>query len=182
MIYVAGPFFNDEQRTLMTAVELALDGASQRMFCPRLELEVTADSSQEEMNRAFEGNVKALRECDAVVAVMDYLLPANEILCLHNYDTGVNVPLALPDVGTVWEIGYAYAQQEFVPLIGVWKEPPKRLNLMLIQTFNLCLFSLKDFERFCECLSGHGEDADAASIDEATRHFKPTVGFEGKVY
>ena len=90
MIYIAGPFFNEEQVELIEAIETCLDFNQLEYYSPRSEgvlMNMTPEEKKARMKYIFDKNIEMLNAADTVIAVID------------NYDTG-----------TVFEIGYAYAK------------------------------------------------------------------------
>ena len=90
MIYIAGPFFNPTQLAVIESIEDACGMHNIEFMSPRLEGGVLKDMTPEERKQAaddvFDMNVKGVKDCDAVIAVID------------DYDAG-----------TMIEIGMAYA-------------------------------------------------------------------------
>lgn len=88
MIYIAGPFFNDNEREILTRVESVLRNRGFEVFSPR-EHEVRDEEpgSGNWCTKVFELDRKAIEECETVVAVYH-----------GNYS----------DSGTAWECGFAY--------------------------------------------------------------------------
>lgn len=110
MIYIASPFFNEEQLLLVEAIEAVLDFNNIAYYSPRSEgvlMDMTPEQKKERMKYIFNKNVEMLDYCNTVVAVID------------DYDTG-----------TVWEIGYAYAKG--TPVITV-TDKNYGLNVMIAQ-------------------------------------------------
>lgn len=92
MIYVAGPFFTDEQRRLLNhMIEHLRKTQTEELFIPMEHFIENGDkmSNQEWAQKVFEMDVQAINNCSQVVAMY-----------LGHYS----------DTGTAWEIGYAYAK------------------------------------------------------------------------
>ena len=95
-IYLAAPLFSEAEREFNAKIAGIL---REKKYAVHLPQEVGDDSStrdEAETGRIFEYNLKALDECDIVVAVVD----------------GADA-----DSGTAWEIGYAYAMKKRVILL-----------------------------------------------------------------
>ena len=95
-IYLAAPLFSEAEREFNAKIAGIL---REKKYVVHLPQEVGDDSStrdEAETGRIFEYNLKALDECDIVVAVVD----------------GADA-----DSGTAWEIGYAYAMKKRVILL-----------------------------------------------------------------
>lgn len=114
-IYLASPFFSEEQIDRVQRVEQALDANEtvDGYFSPRL-----ADPDDLEYGSLpwrdfiFNNDISHLDAADVVVAVVDYL------------EDHV-------DSGTAYEIGYAHAAKK--PIIIVQEKEPK-LNLMISES------------------------------------------------
>ena len=88
-VYIAAPFFNEEQLDVVRKIELLLEEEGIEFFSPRSEgtlKDMSAEERKEAMSEVFRSNVDHMDWCTHCVAVID------------NYDTG-----------TVWEMGYLYA-------------------------------------------------------------------------
>jgi nucleoside 2-deoxyribosyltransferase len=118
-IYVAGPFFNQQQLDTLTAVEAELEKHDNiELFRPRdstasakkLNKDIGAgkDPSQETRHNVFLDNVNNIDDADLVVAIIDGR-----------------------DIGTIFEIGYAYGIN--VPIITYTNEG-FGMNLMLAES------------------------------------------------
>lgn len=111
-IYLAGPFFDEEQIDRVSRLEMLLASHPQigEVFSPRKhqheEYEMFSPAWQ---TVTYQGDVQAIDDADVVVAIVDYV------------DDQV-------DSGTAWEIGYAHATGH--PII-LFKEKPGSVNLML---------------------------------------------------
>ena len=119
MIYIAGPFFTDEERDFLKIVI-----ESTKEFFPDEELFIPMEhfipngenlSNNEWAEAVFKMDVEALNKCNRVIAAYSGLYS---------------------DTGTAWEIGYAYAKGIPVNLIippEVFKE---EMSIMPIQSSN----------------------------------------------
>ena len=113
-VYLAGPFFNEEQTTEADRIRDTLLLMKQRgplvglhMYDPRNRLVCEADANDYTAEYAFQRNLEAIRKSDLVIAnLMD------------------------KDQGTSVEIGYAYAIGR--PVVLYWPTTDDRpINLML---------------------------------------------------
>jgi nucleoside 2-deoxyribosyltransferase len=124
-IFIASPFFNEEQLERVQRLENALarnpyvaDFFSARFHqFPQLKF-----GSKEWRRITFQNDLKYLRRADVVVAIHDF--------------EGLQV-----DSGTAFEIGYAYALQKPIILI---KEKPSVINLMLAEGLHAYLNRVED--------------------------------------
>ena len=88
-VYIAAPFFNEEQLDVVRKIELLLEEKGIAYFSPRMEgvlVKMSKEERAKKMGEMFRSNVDHMDWCTHCVAVID------------DYDTG-----------TVWEIGYLYA-------------------------------------------------------------------------
>ena len=111
MIYLASPFFNEEQLNFVKELEEAFDIAGISYFSPRSEgvlIEMTPEEKEKKMTEIFESNVKHIAQANLVVAVID------------DWDTG-----------TVWEMGFAYGIN--IPIMTI-SNHDYGLNVMVRQS------------------------------------------------
>ena len=122
MIYIAGPFFTDKERTFLKIVI-----ESVKEICPNEELFIPMEhfisdgenlSNNEWAEAVFKMKVEALNKCNRVVAAY---------LGLRS------------DTGTAWEIGYAYAKNIPVSLILSPEALNGEVSIMPIQSSNYFL-------------------------------------------
>lgn len=124
-IYLAGPFFSDQQIEHVRIVEQLLKQNptidADNIFVPMdQDGEIPFEFGSPEWQRLiFNSDVRQIHQADCIVAILDYV----------NDETGENQP----DSGTVFEIGVAY--QADIPIILVQFNKAERLNLMLAQGF-----------------------------------------------
>ena len=102
-IYLAGPCDTDN-RTMMVSIAKYFREHGQEVFCPfELKIENAWDYSQEDWARlVFEKDIKAMNDCDLVVAIS---------------------PGRIGSGGTNWEIGYAYGRGIPVHVIQIENKP-----------------------------------------------------------
>ena len=121
-VYLAGPLFSEAEREFNQRLKALLDREGYSVFLPQEDSnEKTHTHTQREKKKIFKENLRAIDECDVVVAVLD----------------GADA-----DSGTAWEIGYAHAIQKSV--IGIKTDfrtlgPEGKVNLMIEQSITkLC--------------------------------------------
>lgn len=118
-VYCAGPFFNSQQLETMVAIENVVDSFDETsIFRPRngaasakkLNKDIGAgkDPSAETRKQVFRDNVENIDDADLVVALIDDR-----------------------DIGTIFEIGYAYAKG--VPVM-TFTDKGYGMNLMLAES------------------------------------------------
>jgi nucleoside 2-deoxyribosyltransferase len=120
-IYLAGPWFDAKSRQFYDAVtniySLIQEKSEFELICPR-------DNANETPSAAFNNNVSDLQDCDLVVAMV-----------------------SKKDVGTAWEIGYAYSLGKPIYLLGYDKTTfLSHTNVMLAFTGEC--FTIDDWAKF----------------------------------
>lgn len=108
-IYLAGGWFSPEQEEEHSRIyDLIKDEYD--VFNPKLESLVKPDSTQDSMTQTLLGNLEAIQNADLVLVITDR-----------------------KDMGTIWEAGYAYANQK--PILYYAETLGNRpFNLMLAKT------------------------------------------------
>lgn len=119
MIYIAGPFFTDKERTfLKTVIESVKEMfPDEELFIPMEHFIPNGEnlSNNEWAEAVFKMDVEALNKCDQVIAAY---------LGLRS------------DTGTAWEIGYAYAKGIPVTLVLSPEAFKGEVSIMPIQSSN----------------------------------------------
>ena len=117
MIYIAGPFFTDEERAFLKIVIESVKEIfpNEELFIPMEHFIPNGEnlSNNEWAEAVFKMDVEALNKCDRVVAAY---------LGLRS------------DTGTAWEIGYAYAKGIPVDLILSLDAMVGEVSIMPIQS------------------------------------------------
>ena len=111
MIYLASPFFNEEQLNFVKELEQAFEKEGLEYFSPRSEgilIEMTPEEKEKKMTEIFKSNVTNITKSRLVVAVID------------DWDTG-----------TVWEMGFAYGI--YIPIMTI-SNNNYGLNIMVRQS------------------------------------------------
>ena len=112
-VYIASPFFNEEQLERVDFIEKLLSAHNFDYFSPRRDTYVKPDSSHEERKKAFDDNVAAIDNSDFILVITDG-----------------------KDVGTIFEAGYAY--NECTPILYFAETlGDKPFNLMLAMSGNM---------------------------------------------
>lgn len=123
--YIAGPFFNPEQKEIIKVVEDLTSRENLHSFSPsRDSIVISATTSKSELRKVFDSNWIAIDDSDLVIAVLDYA--GAELFFEKNGSKNI---VSIPDSGTIWELGYAFARNK--PIIGYFTKPPQKVNLML---------------------------------------------------
>lgn len=150
-VYIAGPFFNKRQQQLIMDVEEFLKLAGYDYYSPyssqgrefkKIETPAVAEA-------IFMANVREIEECDVVLAVLDYLLPEDQRLCVVRGGPVVAgyTPVKVPDSGTIWEIGFAYGKR--MPIVGLTMQSKatSTLNLMMTQSLSAVCYGFEDLKK-----------------------------------
>lgn len=120
-IYLAGPFFSDEQIARVAKLEqaLAANPSVDEVFSPRLDKSWTGEEGTPAWaDYIFKMDTSQIDQADALVVVHDYL---------H----------ANMDSGTAFEVGYAYRSQ--TPIVVVQELTDEPVNLMIGQALQTYL-------------------------------------------
>lgn len=127
-VYLAGPFFNNEQRIVAATIEQYAEDSKLDYFSPRLRCCCPPDAPFTQRVVSFDMNCKAIEGSDLVLARIDDF-----------------------DPGTMWEIGYAFAHKR--PVYAYTTVEGRGLNLMLAQS---CSGFLRGFEEISNFLGKNG--------------------------
>lgn len=128
-VYLAGPFFNEEQIDRVKRVEdsLKANDTVAEFFSPRLnQTDTYAFGTTEWRKEVFNNDVNHILWADVIVALHDF-----------NED---NV-----DSGTAWELGYSYSINKPIILI---QEKDCLLNLMLSDSLHAFLKHAEDVANY----------------------------------
>lgn len=110
-VYIAGPFFNEEQIRIIESVEHALNQNGIKFFSPRSEgalKEMSREEQQASRSAIFQSNVDNMSVCTHMIA------------CVETKDTG-----------TLWEMGFMFAQSK--PIVMMLSDV-SRVNVMLAES------------------------------------------------
>lgn len=129
-IYLAAPFFSDEQNERLKLVKEHLEANKTvgYIYEPADHQQTTivnkygsldiAMTTREWQDATFRSDTQAIRQADAIVAILDYDYEHHNLV---------------PDPGTIYEIGYAQALGKPIILIQATDVGNDPLNLMLTQ-------------------------------------------------
>lgn len=124
-VYLASPFFNEEQVEREERLKKKLRGLGITVLSPKEFCFCPPDASDELRTKTFEDNLKHIEEADAVFAITNG-----------------------KDMGTIFEAGYAYGISK--PIIYFCEKLIGQFNLMLAQSGNVVLtndsFTLDDIQ------------------------------------
>lgn len=121
-VYLASPFFSDEQKARLETVVAALRQnptiAGDDIFIPQEHQEESLPfGSFKWQDAVFASDTRQVKRADVVVAILDY-----------KHEDGNPEP----DAGTIFEIGAAWAWH--IPVVMVQFNPENELNLMLARS------------------------------------------------
>ncbi|MBE6017561.1 MAG: nucleoside 2-deoxyribosyltransferase [Lachnospiraceae bacterium] len=123
MIYIASPFFNDDEREALSYVESTLRKRGFEIFSPREhEVRDKEAGSQEWCRKVFELDRDAIDRCDTLVVIYH-----------GNYS----------DSGTAWECGYAHGKGKRIVAVQLGNDA----NLMIHESVSANI-SLKELETY----------------------------------
>ncbi len=147
-IYLAGPFFNDAQRSLIRNLEKTLETIGYEVWSPSRDgIALRPDASNEDQKKVFDMNYHAINTCDMMVAVLEpndtrgmdaAIATFNDVVRSSHMRLEFALQLKdkrLPqysDIGTVWEMGIAYEQGK--PTVAYYDSAASRPNLMLAKS------------------------------------------------
>ena len=110
-IYVAGPFFNEEQVKIIETIEKLLGINEVEFYSPRHDGvlgEMSPEEQKENRKRIFNLNCQKMDESNLMIACVDF-----------------------KDTGTIWEMGYFFASNK--PLI-MYARDLSKINVMLAES------------------------------------------------
>ena len=122
-VYLAGPFFTEEQLSVAASVEELATAAGLDFFSPRLRCCCPPDATIAQRKMSFGMNVDAIELSDLVLARIDDF-----------------------DAGTMWEMGYAFRSRR--PVYAYTTVKGRGLNLMLAQSCKGFICGLDELARF----------------------------------
>lgn len=149
-IYLGAPLFTPVQRQVLDHLTELFEKAGYIVFSPLEESKpiwkgrAPAACSPEDRRAVVESNYRGIGQCDIMFAWLGGWNPAASILKSgmidvtdqEDYDNLQKMSPALPDVGVVWELGYAFAIDK--PILGYLHdgEEERNFNLMLSETMD----------------------------------------------
>ena len=126
-IYLGGPFFNEQQESWAIYLAYQLRERGFKVYAPVDEK--WEEGSKKTANEIFIRNLQWMLHSKMMLAQMDYPIEPPNVLALVNTNDWLYETINMPDSGTVWEMGYMYAQGK--PVIGYTAKPVSQINLML---------------------------------------------------
>ena len=155
MIYIAGPFFNCEQLAVIRFIEDLCKRFAIPHYSPRRDAGILPpQASQYDRQTVFKKNYEAIEGSTLMLAVTRYLLPEDHSVRVCHFEKAYPTSLHIPDSGTIWEMGSAYALNvpvvAFHPTFGGVK---RALNLMLAASVQGCIFDRDELQSFLDVYS-----------------------------
>ena len=136
-VYIASPFFNDEQNAIVDRVEEILAHYNLTFFSPRSmnRLEPYELHDKEKRYETFMKNLETVEDCSFMIAI-----PHNK------------------DMGTVFEAGYAFARN--IPMIyyAPFLDKKASFNLMLAESGEFIVRESEDLDILMEAIVRNDED------------------------
>lgn len=153
-VYIAGPFFNKTQNEHLDQIIEMLELVGLPYYSPRDHSGskgLKPNPADRGWNDVFKSNVDELQDCDVILANLHWALNPDTRLCLVQASEGGGISLvdiALPDSGTVWEMGWAYAHQK--PIVAFTPKANAKLNLMLAKTYDALVVGFENLRGFLQ--------------------------------
>jgi nucleoside 2-deoxyribosyltransferase len=191
-IYIAAPFFNHEQTTIVANIEFMCDENGLTYYSPRKHS--GSRLLRPEDRRVFDkwkpilqSNIDAIQQSRCILAVIEYAMPNGTALvagkqytAMANPSTGTvwkswkvpddAKPIELPDAGVIWECGNAFARN--IPIFAFHRTKcPNEMNLMLSHTV---VGMLTGFDRLTEFLKHYDGVMHDPMYDTTGLWAKPT--------
>jgi nucleoside 2-deoxyribosyltransferase len=157
--YIAAPLFNESQIEIISSIEQILSSRGIDYYSPRIHSGSHLMNDEDRKNTdawkaVFDSNVKALYDCEIMIAVLEYAMPKDRCLALICWYMAGKYrmymrewkEIELPDTGTVWEMGLFKALNK--PVIGYHTNEAKQMNLMLTHSCEGFIKGLDQLEKF----------------------------------
>lgn len=127
-LYLASPFFNDEQNEREERVKAKLRELGFDVFSPKEACVIKPNESVEKQEEVFEGNINGIVSCDVLFAITDG-----------------------KDIGTIWEAGFANglnAAGANKTIVYYCETLPKggKFNLMLARSADIVITKFEDLD------------------------------------
>lgn len=122
-LYLAGPWFNDEQNEREQRIKSLLREKGFEVFSPREASALKANASKADQQKVFDIDIKGILDADAVFAITNG-----------------------KDMGTLFECGYAYANN--IPIIYFAEGLTGQFNLMLARSAHLVYTNTDDIDQY----------------------------------
>jgi nucleoside deoxyribosyltransferase len=138
-VYLAAPFFNEEQRMVCTEVENLCGAQGRPLLSPRNICLLPQPCTPWQQRATFDTNLQCISQAGVVLARIDDF-----------------------DPGTIWEVGYAYALGQ--PVVAFTTVPDRGLNVMLAQSCVGIIQGMEKVHRFLRAEAMPGFDWSAVTV------------------
>lgn len=163
-IYLAGPFFNEKSKHVLRSILVDLETLGHTVWAPMRDgITCPPDADREMRLKVFQLDCEQLHWAECVVALLDYPLPIHQSLLLREKSpegTSKDMPVFLPDPGTVFEIGYVAglngAGKEYRYVIGYTGN--SGLNLMVAETCDCIVSNSCELVRAMKLVEAEDDD------------------------
>ena len=169
-IYYAAPFFNPREFGVMNEVAKMVEPRKDRLkvFFPYMISEEFQRSLDNPSHRReiFQRNEQGIRDSGELLAWVDRLQMEDQQvqLCRCVQEMGSDVEgrrvdeewigngkeLRQPDLGTVWEMGFAHALGKTVVMFTLQDRKEAKLNLMLTESASLVLYGWNELAEYLD--------------------------------
>ena len=150
MVYLAGPHFNEDELSLIDKLKKAVEKVGYKTYHPCRDAPMPEGGTGILANRQhlYDKNLDNMLKCDTMVAVLNWTTAKGR----HNEP--------VPDVGTIWEIGFASRCVGIKNIIGLYSNPKflsGGINLMLERSLTSLVLGEETFfktlskEKSLEC-------------------------------
>lgn len=136
-VYLAAPWFNESQYVIHTNVTKLIRQHTTGILSPKEIFDCPPDADQRTREQTFRGNLMAIQEAKFVIAITNG-----------------------KDMGTIWEMGYAYARG--IPVVGFALNLQGSFNLMLAQG---CVNVATTYDQLEEILKWYDENGELIPHD-----------------
>ena len=138
-VYIAAPFFNEEQLETVKSIETELQEKGVKFFSPRSEgvlLDLAPSERASHLKRMYDSNINHMSECNMMIAVVDGR-----------------------DIGTMFEIGFFTSKMlsEKENLLVTFTNHSFGLNVMIQQSVDAHLKGVDDLAGLLH-MSGHNRE------------------------
>lgn len=152
--YLAGPFFTLESRLVLKTLLVKLEELGHEVWAPMRDgILCPKNADKAERQKVFDLDCERLHWANCIIALLDYPLPVHQQLMMRSRTPegmSQDVPLNLPDSGTVFEIGYVCGLnstgQQYRYIIGYTGRMPS-FNLMIAEACDCIVDDLDKLER-----------------------------------
>jgi len=154
-IYLAAPFFSLGEIEVCSRIERAAEAKNLNLFSPRQESGMLQGEVAKNANSIFTNNIAGMQKCTEMLCWMDRVLPKEDCSVRIIQHKGSDLeweilspPLTQPDIGTVWEMGWAFAQRKYLTLFTTRDRGDGKLNLMLTECVDHVVHGFEELDDY----------------------------------